>query len=312
MKIGVWTPFRASGSLGPPAALPLGRAALSLQAEGIELIIGQPSAPGVFTGFVAHAGGWSPAEEAVSAVYDRFPSASQPEAFAAGLALIGAVPLANPPSITVLCRDKWRCQQALQGLAQPEAHLTAFDAHVRAWGAAFLKPRFGSFGRGVRRVLPGDALPEADGDWVLQRAIVPPQEFGAGLALRVLVQWVDAGWLARPAVARIDPVDPVVNAARGAELAPAEDRLPAQVLERVNTLAVQAAERLAQGGEPVVELGIDIVLDTAFEAWIIEVNSRPRGRLRGLAELHPSRYAKAHEAACMAPFRNLADTVASG
>lgn len=308
MNLGVWTPFRASGPLGPPEELPLGRAALALTDEGIDLVVGHPAGPGIFDGVRARRGRWeSLTGLPVQAVYDRFPSASRPQAFAAGLARIRGLPLVNDPVLTALCRDKLACQQALGDLPQPDVTTTDLPGHLSRWGVAFLKPREGSFGRGVRQVRAGDALPDGPG-WILQRAVLPPEGFGAGLALRVLVQRDGTTWHARPAVARISDHDPVVNAARGARLAPAADLLPAHTDAAVRDLAVRTAERLASHGL-FVECGVDIVLDSDLSPFVIEVNSRPRGRLRGLAELHPDRFRDLHVQACITPFRTLARLV---
>ena len=299
MNLGIWVPFRAGGSLGPPESLPLGRAALAARARGVTLVLGSPQQDGRFDGVVAEPGGWvSVAGAAVDGVYDRFPSGSRPEAFAAGLRALGGIPVANAPVITALCRDKLQCQRALEGsVAMPEVcgEPGEFGAALADWGLAFLKPRHGSFGEGVVQVRPGDPLPTA-GDFVLQRAIVPA---GAHLALRVLVQRGEHGLVVRSPVARRSLEDPVVNAARGAEVLPAADlELP---LDAIAEVARETFRGLAARGLT-LELGVDVVLDDRRTPYVIEVNSRPRGRLRELARKWPERFAAEHEAACVAPF----------
>jgi len=319
VRLGVWVPFRAGGSLGPPESLPLGRAALLLEREhGLTLVLGSPRPQGRFSGVVARPGAWQSVQDLdVHAVYDRFPSASRPGDFAEGRAALGPTLLGNAPEITALCRDKLRCQQVLQAAGLPLPVVTAeregFAQALEAWGAAFLKPREGSFGRDVRRVEPGDDLPTS-GDWVLQRAVEPPERFGAGLALRVLVQRGRQGQaVVRSPVGRQSDEDPVVNAARGARVLPARDLdLGARGLQGIHELAARTLEVLAAVREPVLELGVDIVLDAQEQPWILEVNSRPRGRLRALAQQQPERFTQEHAQACVLPFLRLADLARDG
>lgn len=298
MSIGIWTPFRAAGPLGFPEELPLGRAALRLLDRGVGVVIGQPDGIGTFAGVAAAPGRWVPCRGvAVDGVYDRFPSATQSEAFGAGLIQIGDVPVANPPWFTRLCRDKLRTQQQLEraGLRLPsvEAELGRFPERLGDWGIAFVKPRYGSFGRDVRRVRSVDDLPSS-GEWVLQRAVPAPAGW-AGVSVRVLVQRVGPAVASRTPVIRRSREDAVVNAARGADLVPGSD------LKEVRSLAIEAFEALANDDPRVVEAGIDAVLDGDGRPHLIEVNSRPRGRLRALAGRWPDAFGAEHLEACVAP-----------
>src|SRR5690606_726444 len=189
----------------------------------------------LLVGHRARPGGWEPVRAKVACVYDRFPSQREADRFRALLAGLGATPVANPPALTALCRDKVASQRRLEaaGVRMPPLEDDADRQAVRLadWGAAFLKPRFGSFGAGVRRVVPGDPLPRrlvgvlpgVHEPAVLQRAVPPLGDF-AGVSVRVLCQRApDGGWAAMAGVARVSADDPVVNHARGAEVRPAEE-----------------------------------------------------------------------------------------
>lgn len=312
IALGVWVPYRAAGPLGPPEALPLGRAALALADEGVDVILGVPAGQGGFSGVRARPGRWEEATvDEVVAAFDRFPSASRPQAFAEGLRILAGRPVGNAPALTELCRDKLRSQRVIEsaGIAMPAVVGEGLHPALSRWGAAYLKPRHGSFGEGVTRVEPGAALPEG-GDVVLQQAITPPAGW-AGISLRVLVQRTPAGALvARSPVARRHPEDPVVNAARGAEVVPAED-VDGLDLEQVSATAWACAAALFDAaGAPSLEAGVDLVVDADGRAWPIEVNGRPRGRLAVLARRWPERFAAEHLDAVVTPLRTLVRTPA--
>jgi len=305
---------------GHPAQRPIGRAALQLGSEGVVVVFGHQAAGGRLTGVRATDAGWVRAEEVpLVAAYDRFPSRSRPEAYTALRRGLGDVPLANPPSLVQLCADKAACQSflAAAGLVRLPEQVddpSDFADALRDWGVGFLKPRFGAFGAGVRRVTRADQLAATcpgpiDGEpepALLQRAVPPPRGV-AGVACRVLVQRrPGGGWWADQPVARRSTTDAVVNAARGAEVVPLRDAFP-QATAAVIDLARSAAEALASGpdGRWLVEVGVDVVLDEGLQPWIIEVNSRPRGRLEALVQQDPA-WLDAHVAACTRPLRVLA------
>ena len=299
----------------------MGRAALALGQEGIEPIFGDTLAGGRMTGVVARASGWVAVRDvAVVAVHDRYPSQRRAARYASILEGRGALPMGNAPAITLLCRDKLTCQRVLErgGLRLPEVEgdPARFRDSLAAWGAGFLKPRFGALGVGVRRVVPGDPLPERLPGVVLgvlepailQRAVPPPAGW-AGRVVRVLCQARPSGggiaWVRCPVVVRQSRQDPVVNAARGADVQPAEDALSAQTRADIDARCQQVCQILSREGLA-VELGIDLVLGARGEVRVIEVNSRPRGRLEVLAERDPARFGSAHVAACARPIRMLA------
>ncbi|MFH1469590.1 MAG: YheC/YheD family protein [Pseudomonadota bacterium] len=319
--IGVLVPAADGGPLRPPEARPLGRAALALAGEGIGVVFGEQIEGGRMTGLVAVRGGWQHrARVPLVALHDRFPSQTFPERFAAGVAGAGGLPVGNPPALTALCRDKLACQAWLegQGLVLPpvEAEAARFASVLEAWGAGFLKPRYGGLGRGVRRVNPGDALP-AEGEGAvpglmeplfLQRAVQPPAGW-AGWSLRVLVQRTEeGGWTIPARVLRRSREDPVVNVARGADVGLADAALPVGALVDLDRLALVTAAAIARapGCEPAVEVGVDAVLGADGGLHLIEVNGRPQGRLEVLAAQDPERWEPVHLEACARPLRVLA------
>lgn len=292
----------------------MGRAALRLGEEGVDAVFGHHAEDGMLVGLRAVPGGWEPARARVVAAYCRYPSQGDPDGYARLLEGLG-VPVHNPVAPTRLCRDKVACQRHLEahGLPQPpiETDPARFAERLETWGAAFLKPRYGAFGRGVRRVRPGDplpawgegAVPGVDEPLFLQAAVPPPPGW-AGVSVRVLVQRDGDGWIAEAPAARCSRTDPVVNAARGAEVRPAEELADPEALRG---LALEVARALTRSpdGEGLVELGVDLAVDPQGIPHVLEVNARPRGRLLALAERDP-RWMPAHVEACARPLRWLA------
>ncbi len=303
----------------PPAELPIARAAVRLAERGLRVVFGARVAGGLAAGLEVRRGVWRPAVDVpVRAAHDRFPSQTWPAIFSRAREGLGDLPLGNPPSITALCRDKLACQRALEaaGLPMPavEGDPARFRERLDAWGAAFLKPRHGAMGRGVRRVLPGDELPargpgarrgEID-DLILQRAVPPPAGW-AGIAVRALFQRVPGGgWLGLPPVARCSEGDPVANVARGAAARPGAEQLSPSALETIQRVGLATCRALSLGadGGHIVELGLDFAIGPGGDPHLIEVNSRPRGRLEALAALDPS-WAERHVRACARPLEYL-------
>ena len=101
--------------------------------------------------------------------------------------------------------------------------------------------------------------------------------------------------------------DPVVNAARGAEVGAGSDLLERDsfdgVMDTVGGL-LEAVDRLDLG--IVLEMGADLVIDVDGRPHLIEVNSRPRGRMEVLATMDPGRWRAAHIRACGRPIEVLA------
>ena len=322
--------LRAGRSDRTPADSDFGRAARVLEGEGVRVVVAEPGEVR-FVADGAEVRGWSPDAERwersgpwpLRAVFNRLPARhpARWEPLLAELSLLG-VPVGNPPSVNRLAIDKVESLQRLAaaGFPVPEVEIDPahFDRRLDEWGAAFAKPRFGSFGRGVRRLEPGDrpVLPAIGefGPVLLQRAIAPPEGPWQGLCVRSFLQRLPGGpWCSAGRVARVSRTDPVANVSRGAVGLPLDElgmcgldatldgleRGVARWLE--STAGVEAAR--------VLEVGIDWVLDARGEPHLIEINGKPGGRLRALA----SRGGEAgrawqarHVAAIAAPFRRLA------
>ena len=315
--IGVLIPHHP-GTPGPPTDRPIGRAALRLQAEGIDVVFGSTAKDGALIGHRAAPDHWEPATARVTGAYDRYPSQTDPEGYHRLREGLGATPVHNPASLTLLCRDKVGTQRVLEthGLPQPsiETDPDRFADRLTEWGSAYLKPRFGAFGRGVRRVLPGDSLPAVGEGAVpgrteplfLQRAI-PPLPGWTGIACRVLCQRTPDGWWVGPVVVRRSTTDWVVNAARGADVVPLNAFLP-HLEPQIAALTRSCAQALAAepDGDGLIELGADIVIGQDHQLAVVEVNSRPRGRLEALAHLSPEAFLEAHVQACCRPLWTIA------
>jgi glutathione synthase/RimK-type ligase-like ATP-grasp enzyme len=321
--IGVLVPT-APGSPPPPATRPVGRAALALAEQGITVLFGDTLTRHgdavVMAGLRALPDRWAPHTAPISALHDRFPSQRRAVKYAEARAIMDGLPMGNPPAVTLLCRDKVACQHVLagSGVVMPPVVTDPadFEAALRAWGTGFLKPRFGALGIGVRRVLPGDPLPHmlpgavpgCTDPAILQRAVPPPTGW-AGRSVRALVQRLPGGgWTFCPPVVRQSRDDFVVNAARGASVAPAADVLSAKTMQHIQQGCQAVCERIAAqpDGAWVVELGLDLMIDAEGRAVLIEVNSRPRGRLEALAALDIARFGAAHVEACARPLTYVA------
>jgi hypothetical protein len=297
----------------PPSATPFGRAALQLKKEGLTVWIA--ASPNSW--MQAETDGWRRVEPAaVQAVYDRYSSLSLAETYVALNSQTPDCPRGNPADLIRICTDKAATQRALRDLPMPEitTQPSQFKAQLANWGHGYLKPRFGGLGRGVQPVVPGDPLPAWGPGAVrggreptfLQRAILPPNGFGS-LCVRWLTQRnSDGTWLLLPPVARVSKAA-VANVHLGAQALPAEDVLPPHALQAAGDLVLAAAHRLTECSQgPVVELGVDLVFDSQFKAWIIEVNSRPSGRLSALTARYPKRFSHLADAAVLRPLRTLA------
>lgn len=150
-----------------------------------------------------------------------------------------------------------------------QAHQVVMREHLRGH-TLVCKPLFGSQGRGLLRLCPGDPLPEPEsvrGVYYLQRML----ETGAGwYDWRVLV----IGGRAVAAMRR-EANDWVTNVAKGASCHPESLTLElASLAER----AVRAVG--AQYG------GVDLMRDRSGRLWVLEVNGVPAWRgLQQVSEL---------------------------
>ncbi|HJN73691.1 MAG TPA: hypothetical protein QGF58_07145 [Myxococcota bacterium] len=283
--------------------MPVSRAALKLADEGLDIAFGTS-----VMALRAICGTWQRVEAEPTAVHDRFPSWTWPDTFAAATAPLEGLPFGNPIAFRDLCRDKVLFQEHLE-LPMPEIVTDPgqFEAALEDWGAAFLKPRFGGLGRGVRRVVPGDPLPVAvDGAVAgvrepsfLQRAVPPPRGL-AGLSSRWLWQREPCGaWTFAGGVARISKDDPVTNVDRGARVEPVDEALGPATLDEADAVCRAVCAQLE---DPcIVEVGLDLVVDCGGHVHVIEANSRPGGRLRALGP----RFHEQHVEACARPLRAL-------
>lgn len=325
--------FRGESSSVTPIDSDFGLAARFLQERGIRVFLAQPgdveiSSTGVkIHGFLPTGEGWIRSGPfALHAVFNRLPARSWRQHEPLLRALAERLPVGNPPAINELALDKLTCCQRLlaAGLSVPEVegNPARFARRLDSWGAAYLKPRWGSFGCGVRRI--DRAVPlDGDEEMILQRAIDPPAGPYAGLCIRGFVQrGVDGRWRCAGRVARISEDDPVANVARGARgipLASLQQELDIDGLDRrldgLEQGVIDEMLRFAgDDGSLVVELGLDWVLDGELQPWLVEVNGKPGGRLRVLASLPGEQgvvWRRRQRQALIAPFEYLASLVGS-
>ena len=263
---------------------------------------------------------WISSNRIIDIVHDRFPSQIRRQHFEHLQLLTENILWGNPFETTMLCRDKLLCQKLLEsnGCRLPKVIdvQECFQDALEEWGAGFLKPRYGALGIGVTHVIPGTSLPATlpsvvpnqEDPSILQRAIQAPKGW-AGMSVRQLIQKLpDGSWIPRTPVLRHSKIDPVVNVARGAQATPAASILPSDTINAIQQQSLLACQILdAQpNGLTNIEFGLDFVIDPDFEPWLIEVNSRPRGRLEFLAEQMPEQYRREHEQACIQPILTLA------
>ncbi len=324
ITIGVLVPSHGQVPAEPPESRPIGRAALTLDSSGIDVIFGDMVQSGCISGYRAVPGGWEAASSVpLDAAHDRFPSQLRAERYADIMTGLGDIPLGNPLSFTMLCRDKLETQRVLSehGVPMPPVcgDPDAFSGIISSWESAFLKPRYGALGIGVVRVLPGDPMPAtlpgvvpSRPDPSILQAAVPPPEGWCSRTVRVLIQrQPEGGWWSGTPVVRQSRSDHVANAARGAEVVPGDQALEVNVLKRLSE-STQTLCRALDAIDPsglALEVGADFVLDADHRPWLIELNSRPRGRMEVLSVHEPERYQADHVMACTRPILRLAAAV---
>ena len=328
-NIAIFVPPK-NGPLPPPGDRPIVRATKRLLNEQIQCIFGhefrRTDTSLLMDGLCAYGQQWiKHSDVEIHAVYDRFPSQLRRQSFQPMLKAILPSPMGNPYPYTLLCRDKIKTQHWLEsnGIRMPElvTQYDQFEAKLAQWGTGFIKPQFGALGTSVEKVYAGGPLPRhlpglvpnEPEPTILQRAIHPPKGH-AGMSVRCLIQrQTDTQWICRTPVLRHSTKDPVVNVARGASACTAEELLPEKCMLEIKHTAMHIGELIntLECGRYALECGIDYVIDSEYRPWIVELNSRPRGRLEYLAQAKPDQYGEEHIEALAQPIRCLA-TLASG
>lgn len=312
--------------LPKPSTKPIGRAVQNLIKKDIQTVFGNKVSnhrnDTRLSGFSIQNNNWVSVETKISALHDRFPSQIRFNHFQTILPYTKELIFGNPFAITMLCRDKIQTQYYLEkhGIQMPEiiTEHQYFSETLSEWNLGFLKPQFGALGKNVQAVtdpspfLPAfleGVVPGKQEHTFIQRGIEAPKGW-KGLSLRQLVQRKpDGSWMVLPAVLRRSQEDLVVNVARGAEAVLGEEHLPSETMEDIYEQSLSIAKALQNHpeGEYSVEFGLDFVIDQDYQAWLIEVNSRPRGRLEVLAKRNPERFETLHQKACIAPILFLAE-----
>ncbi len=320
-NIGVLVPSDGHVPTIEPHERPIGRAAILLLAHDIDVIFGDEIENGRMSGFRVRKGKWERASDIpLHGVHDRYPSQIRSAQYASMRQGLGTIPVGNDFGFTMLCRDKVTSQKTLEdhGIRMPPVQCdpNRFQRALAEWGTAFLKPQFGALGIGVRRVGLDDDLPThvqgvvpgREDPTIIQAAIPPPPGW-ASRTVRVLIQRTpDGGWFSGVPVLRQSRTDPVANAARGAEVVPADAVLPSSLMKRIaqEVQHICAALDRMMEAQRMVEAGIDLVIDAESNVWLIEINSRPRGRMEVLACHDPAAYRDVHVNACARPIRVIA------
>ena len=322
-SIGIFVPPK-KGRRPPPGDRPIVKATQHLLTEQIQCIFGHSfrrTEKGLaMDGLSTNGQQWTEhLNQSICAVYDRFPSQLRSQTFQPMMKVILPSPMGNPYGFTLLCRDKIKTQRWLEenGIQMPELVTDhhRFKAKLSDWGAGFIKPQFGALGTNIQKVtaqsslpteLPG-LMPDEPEPAILQQAIDPPKGY-AGMSVRCLIQRKDnARWIVRSPVLRFSTQDPVVNVSRGAKACAAVDMLPEACIQEMKQQAIHIGTLISalDWGRFALECGIDFVIDAEYRPWIVELNSRPRGRLEHLAHTEPDRFGEEHIDALAQPIRCL-------
>lgn len=181
------------------------------------------------------------------------------------------------------------------------------EAFLKAGRSAILKPRVGSVGKGLVRVVPlARGRAEVTGKkarvmslaalrrrlagristrrYLLQEYLPLARCKGRPFDLRVPVQRDGSGeWRTPGMVAKVAARHPyLTNMAQGGRAIPGEAAIAAAfpaadapgVIERVRRLAVDVARAVAREHPHAADLGLDIGVDRDGRPWLIEVNTR--------------------------------------
>ncbi|RIX60207.1 YheC/YheD family protein [Paenibacillus nanensis] len=187
---------------------------------------------------------------------------------------------------------------------------STFRSMLQRYRMVYVKPTFGSLGRGVMRVekraggtysyqLGGrrrsfksfDALYRAvkqdtlGKSYLVQQGIHALGYEGRSYDLRVVVQQSPSGGLeATGTVARVaHPGKIVTNGSQGGTILPAEQVLgistsPLQrvkLLRTIDQIGVNTMKRLRRRYPRLKEIGLDVAIDRNHHPWILEVNTTP-------------------------------------
>lgn len=204
----------------------------------------------------------------------------------------------------------------------PETHPYRFrllEAFLKEGRGAILKPRVGSVGKGLVRVLPlargraemtgrkarilsfaalrrklARSVPI--GRYLLQEYLPLARYRGRPFDLRVPVQKDGSGeWRTPGMVAKVAARHPfLTNMAQGGRAIPGEVAIAAafpsaevpEVIERVRRLAIDVARAVAREHPHAADLGLDIGVDRDGKPWLIEVNTRDQRYTFHEAGLH--------------------------
>lgn len=203
----------------------------------------------------------------------------------------------------------------------PETHPyrpALLESFLKAGRGAILKPRIGSVGKGLIRVVPlSDERVQVtvrtprtltrsamkrrfakrlSGGYLLQQYLPLARYNGRPFDLRVPVQRDGSGeWQTPGMVAKVAGKHPfLTNVAQGGRAIPGEKAIAHAfsaeeaplVAERVKRLAVDVASAVAREHRYAADLGLDIGVDRDGKPWLIEVNTRDQRYTFHEAGLH--------------------------